>query len=77
MMTPTEYDAYCLHDAVKGIGTTESVLIGILCTRTAQVNNYKSQHDFQQCDILTCVDSNEPVQPPFKLKNSKWRSVGS
>ena len=23
--------------------------------------------DFQQCDILTSVDSDEPVQPPFKL----------
>ena len=23
--------------------------------------------DFRQCDILTSVDSNEPVQPPFKL----------
>ena len=27
--------------------------------------------DFQQCDILTSVDSEEPVQPPFKLRNSK------
>ena len=27
--------------------------------------------DFQQCGILTCVDSIEPVQPPFKLRFSK------
>ena len=27
--------------------------------------------DYQQCDILTNVDSDEPVQPPFKLRNSK------
>ena len=27
--------------------------------------------DFQQCGILTSVDSYEPVQPPFKLRNSK------
>ena len=27
--------------------------------------------DFQQCDILTSVDSDEPVHPPFKLRNSK------
>ena len=33
--------------------------------------------DFQQCDILTIVDSCEPVQPPFKLRNSKWWSVSS
>ena len=26
---------------------------------------------FQQCGILTSVDSDEPVQPPFKLRNSK------
>ena len=28
--------------------------------------------DFQQCGILTSVDSDEPVQPPFKLINSKF-----
>ena len=33
--------------------------------------------DFQQCGILTCVDSDEPVQPPFKLRNSKCCSVSS
>ena len=26
--------------------------------------------DFQQCGILTSVDSDEPVQPAFKLRNS-------
>ena len=26
---------------------------------------------FQQCGILTSADSDEPVQPPFKLRNSK------
>ena len=25
----------------------------------------------QQYGMLTCVDSDEPVQPPFKLRNSK------
>ena len=33
--------------------------------------------DFQQCGDLTSVDSDEPVQPPFKLRNSKWCSVSS
>ena len=27
--------------------------------------------DFQQCGILTSVDSDEPVHPTFKLINSK------
>ena len=26
--------------------------------------------DFQQCDILTSVDSDQPVQPFFQLRNS-------
>ena len=26
---------------------------------------------FQQCGILTCVDSDEPLQPLFKLRNTK------
>ena len=33
--------------------------------------------DFQQCGILTNVNSDEPVKPPFKLRNSKWCSVSS
>ena len=33
--------------------------------------------DFQKFDILTSVDSHEPVQPPFKLRNLKWGSVSS
>ena len=33
--------------------------------------------DFQQFDILTSVDSDEPVQHPFKPRNSKWCSVSS
>ena len=33
--------------------------------------------DFQQCGILTSVDSDEPVQSLFKLRNSKWCAVSS
>ena len=29
-MTPTEYDAYCLNGALKGIGTKEGVLTEII-----------------------------------------------
>ena len=34
-------------------------------------------HDFQQCGILTSIDSDAPVQLPFKLRNSKRCSVSS
>ena len=33
--------------------------------------------DLTQCGILTSVDSDEPVQPPLKLRNSKLYSVSS
>ena len=33
--------------------------------------------DCQQCGILTSVDSDEPMQPPLKLRNSKWFSISS
>ena len=33
--------------------------------------------DFRKCGILTCVDTDEPVQPPLKLRNTKWCSVSS
>ena len=35
-MTPTEYDAYCLNGAMKGIGTKEGVLSEIIGSRTPQ-----------------------------------------
>ena len=42
---------------------------------TACLNARKCWCDFQQCGILTSVDSDAPVQLPFKLRNSKWCSV--
>ena len=38
---------------------------------------YEPLCDFQQFDILTSVDSDEPLLPSFKLRNSKWCSVSS
>ena len=38
---------------------------------------WASARGFQQCGILTCVDSDEPGQPPLKFRNSKWCSVSS
>ena len=45
--------------------------------RSLYYHNLATARDFQQCGILTSVDSDEPVQPPFKLKTSKWCSVRS
>ena len=49
------------------------------CNRNLQKHNiiYASACDFQQSGILTGVDSDEPLQPPFKLRNTKWCSVSS
>ena len=39
--------------------------------------NWAVRCDFQQCGILTCVDSDQPGYPPFKLRDSKLSSVSS
>ena len=33
--------------------------------------------DFQQCGILTSVDSHKPVQHPIKIRNTKLYSFSS
>ena len=44
---------------------------------TRPLCNMSLCYDFQQCGILTIVGSDESVQPPFKLRNSKCCSVSS
>lgn len=45
MMPPVEYDAYCLHEAMDGLGTNEAALIGIICTRNAkEIQEIKEQY---------------------------------
>ena len=45
--------------------------------KTHLKHKWSATCDFQQCDLLTSVDSDEHVQPPFKLRNSNWCSVSS
>ena len=50
-------------------------IIFLVTYQTLQVSDIAVTCDFQQSDILTNVDSDEPVQPLFKLRNSKLFSV--
>lgn len=43
MMTPSEFDAHCLHEALDGMGLSDPVLVGILCTRDAKVISLTTQ----------------------------------
>ena len=47
------------------------------CRNYIPVSTCATTCDFQQCGVLTSVDSDEPVHPPFKLRNSKCYSVSS
>ena len=48
--------------------TDQKVLKDGFCSAVQNVLNILYE---QQCGILTSVDSDEPVQPPFKLINTK------
>ena len=55
-------------------GSSESTLVKLPhCWKSHIVAQIVSiwAHDFQQCGILTSVDSDEPLLPPVKLRNSK------
>ena len=53
------------------------ISFGKLQTSVGLTEKWATTCDYQQCGILTSVDSDEPVQPPFKLRNSKLCSVSS
>ena len=54
-----------------------SVLYTYIGSKPIYIINWATTYDFQLCGILTSVESNEPVQPPFKRSNSKRCSVSS
>ena len=62
---------------VGGKISRDSLPPGGQAVQGGKINCYTGTCDFQQCGILTSVDSDEPVQPPIKLRNSKWHSVSS
>ena len=51
--------------------SVQSAFKNFLLVPDTESYNRTVTRDFQQCGILTSVNSNEPVQPPFKLTNSK------
>ena len=42
-----------------------------LVSPRGNIHNCAATCDFKHCDILISLDSDEPVQPPFKLRHSK------
>ena len=52
-------------------------LITALTFKPTVKTSWAATCDFHQCCILTSVDSDEPVQPPLKFRNSKSWSVSS
>ena len=55
-------------------GSIKSYLVSIL---NSPEDNWAMTYDFLQYGILTSVDSGQPVQPPFKLRNSTCCSASS
>ena len=51
--------------------------IGKITCWSVEAHAFAVACDFQQCGILTCVDSDEPVQSPLKLRHSKCCLVSS
>ena len=43
-----------------------------ISAQASSSNKWAVTWDFQECGILTSVDWDESVQPPFKLRNCKW-----
>ena len=56
-------------------GTFYGGMIHIMIVTELVANIIEPQHEIS--NILTSVDSDEPLLSPFKLRNSKWCSVSS
>ena len=60
----------CLH-----LFSSFSILLSV--TECCVYTQWATTCDFQQCGILTSVDSDQPVQHAFMVRSSKWCSVSS
>ena len=65
----TEFEVFKLYDNYSEIQ--------VLTFYLGEVDKWAATCDFQQCGILTSVDSDESVQTSTKLRNSKWCPVSS
>ncbi|KAK3609682.1 hypothetical protein CHS0354_017534 [Potamilus streckersoni] len=63
MMMPHEYDAYCVHEAVEGLGTSDATLLGIIGTRSGREmraikEHYKKAHKLDmEKDVVADISS--------------------
>ena len=56
---------------------TSSLRVEFFCYTLWKGTKWTVTCDFQQCGILTWIDSDEPVQPPLNLRSSKWCAFSS
>ena len=59
-----------VHNLMKDINMIDSCQAHLPVQYASNIKG-AMKCDFQQCGILTSVDSDKHAQPPFKLRNSK------
>ena len=76
-MTPRRLQPVASQFQVKHSTTETLCSIKTPCEYFRLLLLYEPRHEISNFDILISVDLDEPQQPPFKLRNSKWCSVSS
>uniref|UniRef100_A0A4W3H952 Annexin n=1 Tax=Callorhinchus milii TaxID=7868 RepID=A0A4W3H952_CALMI len=82
LKTPAKYDAYELYQAMKGLGTTESTLTEILCSRTNEelhriTKTYKEGNnviDYEQID-RDAKDLHDAMTTKKEKDFPRWISI--
>ena len=70
-----EIKHYASEEIQKTVGQLDKTKLSLNGAWEKRNHLLKQCHDLRVSSIS--VDSEEPVQPPFKLRNSKWYSVSS